>query len=212
MRRNISQFFIETDESDDVAGSIRHALVCLRLVRTDHSAWKWLILSLHSALQGACVCHLTTTASPVGALTKTNTIEWLSYFELSRGVSGVKAPKTHIAQLPELLKRVRKPGSAGSGESTMSIKISYAEFNNLRHLHSEVRNQFVHFEPMGWTLEVMGMQFIIPVVLRIIADILDAGWAFRHENIEQTEFLRDTISTTLLEADGLFLELGNGQP
>jgi hypothetical protein len=195
------QFFITTDEAADVAGSIRHALICLQLVRTDSGAWKWLILSLHSALQGSCVCHLTTTAHPVGALTDSSTKLWLNYLP---DTHGAEPPKTKIAEFPDLLKKIRSSGSGESADNSDSINISDIELVDLVHLHRAVRNQFVHFEPMGWVLDLMGMQTIIPLVLRVITDILDAKWAFRHINTEQEQSFRETLLAVLAESDKLF--------
>lgn len=199
-----SGFWIETDERDDVAGSLRHALVCLELVRSDHCAWKWLILSFHSALQGACVCHLTTTAQPFGALTPANTKEWLEYFDCSRDDPETPMPPTRIASLPVLLKRVRRSNTIGSGHSFDGIRITDGELGNLCHLHDEVRNQFVHFEPKGWSLEVTGMEIQIPLIVRIISDIDAAGWAFRHEDSEQMAAMRESIDQITIAAGHLF--------
>jgi len=62
----MAENWIRTDEAEDVAGSMRHAIRAGRLVAEDSQAWKWVVLAVHSALQGACVCHLTETAAPLG--------------------------------------------------------------------------------------------------------------------------------------------------
>lgn len=174
--------WIRTDEAEDVAGSLRHALHAATLVDTDPQAWKWVALALHSALQGACVCHLTTTAAPVGAVTERNAGEWLTYFEVSRNDPSAVAPKTHLMALPDLLKTVRKPHSAGDRSNDDGIAITDAEFAWLTRLHHTVRNQFVHFAPMGWSIEVSGMPAAAALVARIIGDIAVIGWAFRYQD------------------------------
>ena len=88
--------WIQTDEAEDVAASVRHARRCLALTIHDEQAWKWFCLALHSALQGACVCHLVTTASPVGAVTNKNAVKWLAFFEESRGNARVDPPGSVI--------------------------------------------------------------------------------------------------------------------
>lgn len=67
--------WVRTDETEDVAGSLRHALLCGRHVAEDEHAWKWVRLALHSALQGASVCHLTTSFVPIGAVEPRNAAE-----------------------------------------------------------------------------------------------------------------------------------------
>jgi len=186
--------YIETNEAEDVAGSIRHVLRCAKLVSSDPQAWKWGLLTLHSALQGACVCHLTGTAAPLGAVTRANAEKWTKYFEDSRDNPDAKPPKTELMTLPDLLKAVRKPGSAGSHISNGGgrIEISDKEINWLKRLHDEIRNQFIHFQPMSWSIDVSGVPEFARTVARIIKDILAYGWAFRHlDNEKKSELASD---------------------
>lgn len=185
--------WIQTDEAEDVAGSVRHAFRTASFLADDAQAWKWALLSLHSALQGACICHLTTTAAPVGALTRQNTREWLEFFERQRTDRSVQMPKTHLLNLPDLLKAVRKPHSAGDRSNPLGVTISDAELVWLRGIHGEVRNQFVHFEPTGWSLEVSGMPQLGRVISRILNEMLDMGWAFRRLGVEGREDLRSNL-------------------
>jgi hypothetical protein len=190
--------WVRTDEAEDVAASVRHALRSWAATGQDPQTWKWVALALHSALQGACVCHVVTTAAPVGAVTDKNAGEWLAYFEASRGDPSVPPPKTFLLSLPDLLKAVRKANSAGRGVST-PIAVSSSELVWLRRFNDEIRNQFVHFEPQGWLIEVSGMPQLAGLVSRIISDISDAGWAFRHKRIEwQNHFRQDLGALSLL--------------
>lgn len=174
--------WLQTDESDDVASSVRHAYRSWTFTEEDIHEWKWVALALHSALQGACVCHLVTTASPVGAVTKRNAKEWLSYFESSRGGGRAKLPETCLLPLPDLLKLARKPRSAGDRSNEQGIRVSDSEYQWIRSFHYEIRNQFTHFDPRGWSIEVSGLPKLAYLIARIIEDILEAGWAFRHQD------------------------------
>lgn len=171
---------ISTDEAQDVAGSVRQAIRSLGDARKDPQAWKWALLALHSALQGACVCHLTTTCPPIGAISKRDTEEWLTYLDASRDDPNLRPPRTRLLELPDLVKRVRKDNSAGGPSAGYQIKISDAELSWIKHLHSEFRNQFTHFAPMGWAIEVSGIPQFGELVARILGDIHLAGYAFRH--------------------------------
>jgi hypothetical protein len=155
-------------------------------------------MALHSALQGACVCHLTTTAAPVGAVTRRNTGEWLAYFENSRTNPNTKPPKTHLMGLPDLLTAVRKPYSAGDRSNAAGVAITESELCWLRRFHKDIRNQFVHFEPMGWSIEVSGIPEIAKLVARIIEEIFRIGWAFRHQDFAQREGMQRSLHTLAL--------------
>lgn len=144
--------WIRVDECEDVAGSIRHAIRTAELLRDDPQAWKWVAIALHSSLQGACVCHLTTTAAPLGAVTESNAKQWIAYFEESRNDKQAKPPKTYLMALPELLKAVRKPHSAGDGSNGSGVSINENEIQWLCRFHIHIRNQFIHFSAMIWSI------------------------------------------------------------
>ena len=63
--------WLRTDEREDVAVSLLQCVNLLREAATQPRLWKWAILSLHNALQGAMACHLSGTAQ-FGALDKKN--------------------------------------------------------------------------------------------------------------------------------------------
>jgi len=164
----------------------------LDYAKIDPHSWKWVVVSLHSALQGACVCHLTTTAHPVGALTEANTREWLDYFENSRTDPSTEAPTTYLKSLPGLLKAVRKPNSSGDGSQGSGIEISDQELQWLKRIHDDVRNQFVHFRPKSWSIDVSGIPELCRLIARIVESILNAGWAFRHlEDVDRAKLRSD---------------------
>lgn len=174
--------WIQTDEAEDVAASIRHALRSAAMVANDPQAWKWVALALHSALQGACVCHLVTSATPVGVVTERNAGEWLTYFEDSRTDPDAKPPRTQLLSLPGLLKAVRKARSSGDRISDAAVPITSTELAWLIRIHQTIRNQFVHFAPQGWSIEVSGLPELGALVARIIGDIAAIGYAFRHKD------------------------------
>lgn len=201
--RTIIENWFQTDQVEDVAASTRHAAICLDLVVADPGAWKWLILSLHSALQGACVCHLTTTAEPVGALTDKNTRQWLEFFEASRNNSNLNPPDAFLAPLPELLRRVAQHGSAGGGPSYGNIPLTDTEIRDLNFIHGTFRNQFVHFAPMSWSVEISGLLQLIPVITRIIRSIDTSGWAFRHVDLQWHLDLNSALNQLVSKARDL---------
>jgi len=121
------ELWIDTDEAEDVAGSIRHVERCMSLVSQDEQTWKWISLALHSAIQGACICHLVTMAAPIGVVTEKNAGKGLKYFEESRNNPHVEPPETYIMPLPDLLKSVRKPFSAGDRSNAKGIQINDQE-------------------------------------------------------------------------------------
>lgn len=190
----MTETWVRTDEALDVVGSIRHALRTAKFVKQDQQAWKWVALALHSALQGSCVCHLTTSATPLGAVTTANARQWVQYFEDSRRDPSVPRPKTLLMSLPDLLKAARKPNSAGDGSTGSEVTLIDADLEWLRRFHDTIRNQFTHFEPMGWSIEVSGLPDLAKLISRLIGRMLDVGYAFRHLDEVGKEDLRLNLS------------------
>ncbi len=75
------------------------------------------------------------------------------------------------------------------------MEVSDAELIWLKRFHDAVRNQFVHFEPMGWSLEVSGLRPLSGLVARMIEDAMAIGWAFRHQDVTWRETLRADLRT-----------------
>lgn len=44
----------------------------------------------------------------------------------------------------------------------------------------ELRNRFLHFEPLGWSINTTGMAVMFEKVLTIVGQTIDDGWSFRH--------------------------------
>jgi hypothetical protein len=91
---------------------------------------------------------------------------------------------------PDLLKAVRKPNSAGDRSNSAGIEINDSELQWLTRFHEDIRNQFTHFEPMGWSIEVSGFPEIAALIARIIGEIVDRGYAFRHMSGDNRDELK----------------------
>jgi hypothetical protein len=115
-------------------------------------------------------------------VTKSNAQEWRSYYDENRSNPQAKPPKTRLMDLPDLLKAIRRPNSAGDSSNAIGITISDAELKWLCDFHRDIRNQFVHFEPQSWSIEVSGIPKIAQLVVRIITEIIQSGYAFRNQD------------------------------
>ena len=114
-------------------------------------------------------------------------LEWLN-----SGHNG-PAPKVYVANFLELLKRARKPNSAGD-RSNGRVSISDGELAWLKRLHEDVRNQFLHFQPMNWSLEVSGLPQLGILVSSAIGEIAQIGWAFRHKDEQWLAELQGSLA------------------
>ena len=101
--------YLRTDECQDVLSSLEQCVLSLAQARRSERAWKWVILSLHSALQGAMVCHLSG-PDQLGALTKKNVAKLLEWYEkgFQDGVDESCIPTSNefVANANELFERL----------------------------------------------------------------------------------------------------------
>ncbi len=203
---------LQMDERTDVLASLSSCLLCVKNCDQDPGLWKWAILSLHSAVQGGMVCHLSGTAQ-LGALTKKSASDWLDWHERDRRgeikridcgtnelgmpqfriAEGYGPPPERLADTRELFKRLGdmskriEPGAGGVVEITLS------ERESLQRLHG-LRNKLAHFTPKGWSIELDGIPVMFLDVLGIIEKIAADPWPFRHmdeaDSIRRAALLR----------------------
>lgn len=181
--------FIRTDECDDVLGSLEHCALSLQQVRQSGRAWKWVVLSLHSALQGAMVCHLSG-STQLGALQKESAAKWLEWYEkYQQGETQKEPPREFVANAHDLFIRLGCPSSrieTGCGEI---IEITSRQKTSFKRLH-DLRNNFSHFSPKGWSIELDFIKEIIEDILDVMCSIQDDHWPFRHMSEENRKALR----------------------
>jgi hypothetical protein len=191
--------WLSLDEAKDVTASLRHLRHCLKLTETDPTAWKWCIIAIHNALQGAMTCHLSGTAN-LGCLSKKSACEWFEWHDKRRRgeinmvetpidewgivsyrpVSQADQPPRHYMATPQVLfdrlhkEKLRVDGGCGAVLSiTLEQRKSFKLLNGLR-------NKFSHFTPMGWSIELSGLPRVFNDILIVVRMISDDPWPFRH--------------------------------
>ncbi|HEY9038310.1 MAG TPA: hypothetical protein VIN05_05115 [Roseovarius sp.] len=184
--------YLDTDEQHDVMLSLAEVLHQLeRVAAGDVHCWKWAVIALASAVNGALVCNLTGTMQ-VGAFKEDNAKLKIA---ASQKDSTIEQPeKPFLARPTELLKRAVRANQRIENAGGI-LKINAAQkkaFNKLFHF----RNSFIHFEPLGWTIETSGMSEIFERVLEIVGQVIDDGWAFRHLNDHDRQRLRNVQHDT----------------
>lgn len=182
--------WLQTDEAEDVICSIEHCSLCLDLVAESPGHWKWAIVALQNALQGAMVCHLAGTAN-LGHLRANSATEWLNWY--ASGRVG-KVPTDWMADPQTLLERVagQKPRiEHGSGSVLAITDDEISAFKGLNGL----RKQFAHFNPMGWSIQLDGLPQIFGLCASIIEKTSQDPWPFRHLSDDRRVKLNEAIAS-----------------
>lgn len=159
------RLWLRTDEREDAVCSLEWALALARRVDGEPHVWKWTILALHNAAQGYMVLALT---KGNGLLTLRPRIakKWMEAYE-GRG----DFPTEKLDEFLELYAKVKQ-----SAYFSSPFAASGAQDKSIARLNS-LRNDFVHFTPKGWSIELSGL----PGMVDHVTDL--AEWATLHGDI-----------------------------
>lgn len=210
--------WLRTDEREDTLTSLSLCLMCLEVCEEEPAIWKWAVLALHNALQGAMVCHLSGTAQ-IGALKDSSAKAWLEWHErdgrgeIKRSQTGIDEmglpitritnqedlpPTDRLADASELFKRLYCP-SARWEQAGAILEVTKDEKDAFAKLH-DLRNDFSHFTPKGWSIELSGLPQIFLHVASVIEKIANDPWPFRHLKEERRRNLMGTLEQLRLRA------------
>lgn len=163
-----------SNEPDNVAGSIRHAVRGLARIDEDPQEWKWLALALHSALRGALICHLKKEHPTVAA-----------------GHRGQGGAMRYVLPLQVLLQSARNPNSCGDPSIRDGIAMSDADLAELVIFHEATAANLIVPDPGGgWFIDHPPMPEVAILVARCVGDIARAGYAFRGMDVDWHDRLR----------------------
>jgi glutaminyl-tRNA synthetase len=183
--------WIRTDEREDAINAIEHVVECARTLPTNPSNWKWVLISLHNALQSALVCVLSGSAG-IGALSDTSMKNMLDWFDDSRNDSSLSPPREQLADLMTLYKRSKDPAHMHEFGGN-PIQTTHQQDDDVRLLNN-LRRNFAHFTPKGWSIEGAGLPRIMRNTVEIIEELLVKHPAARRRlKTKQAKRAKDAI-------------------
>ena len=169
------------DEQRFAVATAKHALRCLNGLETDREQFPWAIIALHGATQAAMIANLTGTAG-IGALDQATANQTFSALH-----GEAEYPKVaYVAPFLELLRRTRKAGRRLEQAGSV-IEMSRTNLRALGLLNS-LRNDFVHFSPRGWSVEISGLPRMIEACVSILRGVCSSGWLIHLEPEENEEY------------------------
>jgi|ERR1700674_1188907 len=135
----------------------------IKTARNNPQDWKWVILAVHGALYGFMVSTLKGTDP--------------------NNVRDATKPGKHFKLIgfAKALEECQDSGRMAISGFTKVLQLSEKQKQALNRIHKEFRNQFLHYRPALWSIEVSGFPEIIGNgldVLRAVA--LEMGGYFAH--------------------------------
>ena len=155
--------WLRTDEREDAVRALEWTAQVARSVGRDPHNWKWLLISLHNAVQGYIVVALEK-GNGLLALRPKVARRWLAAFEGS-GPYPVEKEK-----LDDFLPLYAKVKDRKHFQTPFPATANHDKrINQL----NELRGQFVHFTPCGWSLELAGLPDIVSASVDVALWALD---------------------------------------
>lgn len=144
--------YLRTDHWMDAVFSLESATDFSRRVEADAAWWKWSVIAVHAAVQGFMVLALDR-GNAIDVMKPAIAAKWLNAYS-----TGAKYPDERMDFFLELFAKVKPPDGPsyiGSGPfvSRDSIDDSMKRLNDFR-------NDFVHFMPKSWSIELAGLPVI----------------------------------------------------
>lgn len=171
--------YLSTDEEAEVANAIEMATHFSDGLEADPRLWRWVIIALHNAAQGVMVLSLRH-GNGLLAMTDECFKEWMSAHE-----NQTPYPKDKLDSYLNLYKKVKNSETGQFGGNQRFIPRG-SEGKNIKRLNG-LRNDFIHFTPKGWRLEVNGLPQICVDCARLISFL---GWetqnVFWHSEASRT--------------------------
>ncbi len=185
--------WIRFDELSNALDYLEKCFSFLNTVEKEPKNWKWVVISLHGALYGFAI-----------AACKGMNSESV--------VTRTKTGKERLIDFDVALKRCQDP-------TWMRININYKEFKfspnqlkSIRKLHKALRNNFEHFTPKSWSIELHylpDMVYDCFEVIRLLINCSDVSWKLRGVKLKRAKSIiyqsKRIIANSILYKETLFL-------
>lgn len=177
------EIWLKTDESQEAVLALQvvsEQLTHLESTGNPHY-WTWVIVGLHNALQGFMVLALRG-SNNINVLTEDCAREWLAAYERKDG----NYPEQKLDNFLNLYKKI-KSDRMQMYVNSKAFKPKGTQDRSVKKLNS-FRNDFIHFVPKGWAIEVSGFTQIVNDCLDIISFLaFDCGNIFWHEQALESQ-------------------------
>jgi len=152
--------YFRTDEEAEAAEALCMASRLSDGLDRDVRLWRWVIIALHNAAQGFMVLSLRH-GNGLAALTKESAAAWLKAHE-----NGGDYPPERLDHFPNLYAKIKgeEHGQIAGNKRFTPGATHDSSFKKL----NDFRNEFIHFTPKGWSLEVDGLPEICLDVISVI--------------------------------------------
>jgi hypothetical protein len=164
--------WLRTDEYEEILATLKACRRFLTLVTEDASYWKWVFIALHNAVQGCMVVALTR-SDRFGAIDPEQEREWHEAYARKEKLPRLREKLLSFLKLYE---KIKKKGTLQSS-AVERFKPTGTQGYSMKKLN-EVRDDFIHFTPKGWSLELNGAPQLAIDCLEVAAFLVSNSGRF----------------------------------
>lgn len=177
--------WLEFSEEINALDDLEKAYFFIQQTRQDKNAWKWVVLCIYSAMYGFAICALKGT-NPDRVIVKTK-------------------KRNRLITFAEAIDRCQNPLHIKMTVTSKHLQLNDEQKYSIKKISEGFRNNFVHYIPKSWRIEVSGMPTIIKDCLEVIGFLaLDTG-NYTHLTKNQQRRVRSFIyrSVQILKQQGI---------
>ena len=186
IREKWLRFTAETNALDylDRAGKF------IQQTASDIKAWKWVILALHGALYGFAICACRSTSHE-------NII-----YRMKNGIE-------RLITLDKALLICQDSEWMGTLYGGKPLVLTESQKYSIKILKKSLRNNFEHFKPKGWSIEIHGLPGMSMDILDVVRFLSVETFRYQHLNTTQRRRIKSIIfqSKKLLKKSTLYQEV-----
>lgn len=192
---------LETDEYREAVEGLVMTVDQLLHTRENPYRWKWVIVTLHSTLQGFMVLALADSAG-VNALSAKSRAEWLKWYNADMVGD---PPRERQADFLDLFGRIQDKDAMRVGMAKNAFEADDDVKKSVTWLNV-VRNEFMHFGQKSWLIHLGGTAGKIRDCLKPIRFLVEESGGIRFYDAQQKRYVLALLSvaeTLATEATGV---------
>jgi hypothetical protein len=162
----------------------------IQQTESDIKAWKWVILALHGALYGFAICACRST-------------------DYENIIRRTKKGVEQLISLDEALRICQEREWMGTLYGGKPLELTDSQKYSIKKLKKTLRNNFEHYIPKGWSIEIHGLPGIAMDILDIIRFLSVETFRYQHLNQNQQRRIKSITSQSkrLLKKSNLHQEV-----
>jgi hypothetical protein len=174
------EVWLNTDEEDDSVSSLMMVRYASSLVSSDPSQWKWVVIALHNSLQGFMVMSLRN-SNNLHVMTPKSANK---YYKACIDNTPLSEEQLRLCSCSALYEKVKNDEHM----KLFTKQLPQSDDNDccVEKLNN-FRNDFIHFQPKNWTIEVSRFPFICLTVIGIIRFLCCESGKVNWYNLELKE-------------------------